>query len=140
MSLLAGVQRARTIWRFMFSERKRTWPSPNRASTPPGCVLNGSSLGPQLLADHGQFVGPPMGVFQLFTTWVRVPATYRGDAGSCVGGPETPLPLSGSAQRFGAPNVPPPRAVPGGRSAAENSCDASNELSQPGLAKPSVTT
>src|SRR5262249_32500514 len=122
---------ARTTCHAMFSDRDRTWPSPNRACTPPGCAVNGSSFGPQLLTAHGHCGGPPTGVFQLSRTCVRVPAMYSGDEGSCVGGPETPLPLSGSAQRFGAPNVPPPSAVPGGRSADAKSCDVLKDPTQP---------
>src|SRR5438552_13627081 len=91
----------------MFSARKRTLPSPNSAWQPRGCELNGSSFGPQLLMPHGHSGGPPSGAFQLLTTCTSTPGRYSGDEGSCVGGPETPLPLSGSAQRFGAPNVPP---------------------------------
>src|SRR5262249_21775806 len=101
----------RIVWMLMFSEMNRTRPSPNRAFTPPGCPLNGSSFGPQLLLFQVQVGGPPSGVLLLLITETRVPEIYNDDAGSCVGGPEMPLPLSGSAQRFGAPNPPP--KVPG---------------------------
>src|SRR5260370_982719 len=93
----------------MLSDTKRTLPSPSKAWTPPACGLNGSSFGPQLLVDQGQGVPLP---------GVTVPGgPFSGDLlllilfrARALGGPEIPLPLSGSAQRPGTPYFPP--AVP----------------------------
>src|SRR5262245_10266744 len=85
----------------MFWFMNCTWPSMNRTLIPPLWGPNSSSLGPQLLVDHGQVLGPPNGVGLLFTNG---PATFvnSGLFGSPVGGPETPLAWSGSAQRLRA--------------------------------------
>src|SRR5438552_942452 len=76
-----------------------TWPSRKRAFTPPSCELDNSSLGPQLLVDQGQADPPPTGVFHWLTYG---PGLFwnRGLPGSPVGGPDTPFPDSGSAQRL----------------------------------------
>lgn len=97
----AAVIRPRTMRQSVFSEMNRTLPSQSEAWQPPTCWLNGSSFGPQLLVVHGQAAGPPFGVaFWLMSAPLLVTA---------VGGPETPLPLSPSAQRFGQElPVPPP--------------------------------
>src|SRR5688572_3333105 len=78
----------------MFSLRNRELPSPSRIWTPPVWKLNGSSFGPQLLVVQGQVVGPPFGCALLLISLGREPA-------ATVGSPDQPLPVSGSAQRFG---------------------------------------
>ena len=98
---------ARTIWMLMFSEmngrgRRRIGPC-----TPPGWGLNGSSFEPQLLNFHGHWAGPPerrLPVVDDLGQTCPVVEPERG-SGSCVGGPEIPLPMSGSAQRLGEPYV-----------------------------------
>src|SRR6476660_7631570 len=70
-------------------------PSANTAIAPPEWNEKISSLGPQLLVDQGQSVGPRFGVLLLLIGFLTAPATE-------FGGPETPLPVSGSAQRLSA--------------------------------------
>src|SRR5262245_28058913 len=80
----------------------RTVPSPIRAWHPPVCRLNASSLGPQLLLVHGQDAGPPKGVLlPLIQPFGPVAAV----ASAC---PETPFPVSPSAQRSGQVLSPDP--------------------------------
>lgn len=81
---------ARRTWGESDSERNRTEPSPNAARQPPVWKLKGSSLGPQLFMLHGQVVGPPM-VLLLLIRATLLPVELLG--------PDTPLPVSGSAQR-----------------------------------------
>src|SRR5437764_13541718 len=80
--------------------RKTTCPSHINACAPLGWKEKTSSLGPQLLVLHwqanGPVVGPPIGI------WLLLITGCRPFAGVEVGGPETPLPWSGSAQRFKA--------------------------------------
>src|SRR5436305_891884 len=76
----------------MVSSRKCALPSAKTAIAPPGWNEKISSFGPQLLVDQGQSVGPPWGVLLLLIGFLSAPARE-------FGGPETPLPLSGSAQR-----------------------------------------
>src|SRR5262245_61978560 len=103
----------------MLSRRKVTWPSQNRWLAPAPWKLNGSSLGPQLLADQGQKLVPPNGEelllmnFRVVSPQTVLSATlvatkayvvYDGSPGELLsladwGGPETPLAVSGSAQR-----------------------------------------
>src|SRR6478609_11687939 len=71
------------------SSMKCALPSAKTAIAPPECHEKISSLGPQLLVDHGQSLGPG-GVLLLLMTPFRLPAVE-------FGGPETPLPVSGSA-------------------------------------------
>src|SRR5437667_12639764 len=73
----------------------RTVPSPMSAWQPPACRLNASSFGPQLLVVHGHDAGPPSGfLLPLIQPFGPVAAV----ASAC---PETPLPVSASAQRSG---------------------------------------
>src|SRR3954452_10358681 len=67
-------------------------PSAKTAIAPPGWKEKISSLGPQLLVAQVQSGGPPCGVLLLLIGFLTAPATE-------LGGPDTPLPLSGSAQR-----------------------------------------
>src|SRR4051812_5755224 len=93
MSLSDRVTRNRSGTGSMVSSIKWALPSANTAIAPPGWNEKISSFGPQLLVDHGQSVGPFCGVLLLLITDFRPPATE-------FGGPDTPLPLSGSAQRL----------------------------------------
>src|SRR3954470_20210941 len=76
----------------MPSSMKWALPSANTAMAPPAWNEKISSLGPQLLVDQGQSVGPRTGVLLLLIGLFTAPAAE-------FGGPETPLPVSGSAQR-----------------------------------------
>src|SRR5262245_45188580 len=87
----ALVTRARITCGVRPSLRKAMWPSQKTAIAPPGWKLKISSLGPQLLVLQGQLGGPPTGV----------PLLLMGEIVPLLpGGPETPLPVSGSAQRL----------------------------------------
>src|SRR5580704_2688055 len=114
----------RIIWMLVLSLMKRTRPSPSSAWAPPECRLKGSLFDPQLFVAHGHCAGPPSGAFQLLMTCVNEPGIYNGEEGSCVGGPEMPVPVLGSAQRYGA-SIPPPN-VPGVLSANANNWVVSN--------------
>lgn len=70
-----------------------TLPSQKTTLAPAGWKLKISSFGPQLFVPQGQSVGPPTGEALLLITDLISPATV-------LGGPETPLPVSGSAQRL----------------------------------------
>src|SRR5438045_4206007 len=92
MSFSARVTRNLSVVGSMVSSRKCALPSAKTAIAPLGWKEKISSLGPQLLVDQGQSAGPNCGVLLLLIGLLRAPATE-------LGGPETPLPLSGSAQR-----------------------------------------
>ena len=81
-----------------------TEPSHSREWQPPMCRLKGSSFDPQLLTVHGQPAGPPVGVLLLLM--IPIGEVIVFPAASNLG-PETPLPVSPSAQRFGQVLAPP---------------------------------
>src|SRR5262245_56810973 len=87
----SAVQIARNTWALIELVMNCTCPSPKTACTPPELKLNGSSLGPQLFADQGQDVGPPLGVALLLIRAVLFTVSWCG--------PETPLATSGSPHR-----------------------------------------
>src|SRR5258707_233245 len=87
----------------------------NSVLQPPPWKLNGSSLTPQLLVPaHGHQAGPPNGaellliIVNLSPSVVPKPPPLVNCATVAYGGPETPLPLSGSAQRHAARKEVPP--------------------------------
>src|SRR3954463_535660 len=96
----SGRHRYRSVAPSIESRRNPTWPSMKTTFTPPGWELNSSSFGPQLLTDHGHVaVPPPTGVAVWLTYGPGLFWKY-GLFGSPVGGPDTPLPVSGSAHRL----------------------------------------
>ena len=66
----------RMMMMFTLSRIIWVWPSAKTAMAPPVWKLKGSSLGPQLLVDQGQVVGPFSGVLLLLTTLVPLLAVF----------------------------------------------------------------
>src|SRR5689334_14768131 len=90
----ARVTRYRSTRASIVSVMKCTLPSHTMTFAPPLWKLKISSFGPQLLTSQVQPLGPPTGLALLLMTGLEPAVAF--------GGPETPLPLSGSAQRFNA--------------------------------------
>src|SRR5260370_35386603 len=70
----------------------------NRVLHPGPWKLNGSALTPQFCTGHGQPGGPPIGAPKLLMM------DKKGSPNFAPGGPDTPSPLAGSAQRQVARN------------------------------------
>src|SRR5215468_6298153 len=84
-----------------------TWPSIHRALQPLPWKLYGSSLTPQLFWVQGQAAGPPNGM-ELLLIILRPGSPYSVLTLKVTWnlGPETPLAVSGSAQRHAARKPP----------------------------------
>src|SRR5262249_50221125 len=98
-----AVTRWRSTTTSIFSFRKVTWPSAKSTLAPLPWKLKISSLGPQLVRDcQGQPAGPPNGLLLLLIACSCTPDTVAPVSWSAhdSGLPETPKPLSGSAQRW----------------------------------------
>src|SRR5581483_10589237 len=111
-----GVHRRRSTTGSICSLMNETWPSQNAMLHPVPWKLKNSSLTPQLLTVQGHQEGPPKGSLELLMTWKVSPNAVPSAMDpprppmpppmvalmSCccvLGGPDTPLAVSGSAQR-----------------------------------------